>query len=426
MRRMFYVLALLLLMGFSGPRAQAQDYVRGEVIVQVLPGVDINLLSRLYGLRILGKSAFEPVYRLGLPLLSVLNLDTVLQILRLDPLIVAADPNLLTGFPDGTIGSPWSSVFVDRAAPQRYEEQSSYSQVNYSSSDYGSETGCSAFTPMVPIAPKAQRVADGSGVTVAVLDTGISPRHRFLARRLVPGWDFVSNERNADDMPDYRDNNDNDLVDEGVGHGTFAAGLIHRLAPRASLMPIRVLDSDGSGTLWNAAEGIRYAAANGANVLNLSLGCSRNSAIMNRAIRYATARGAVVVVAAGNRGSSTTYSPAGHTEALTVAALNPDNTKAPFSNYGDAIDVAAPGVSIASTYWDGRFATWSGTSFAAPLVAAEAVLIRSVAPGLSASGVRSLIIETSTSVNPWNPAYHDQLGKNGAGLINIRAALNRL
>jgi subtilisin family serine protease len=423
MRRTLCIFALLFLFGFSSPRARAADYVPGEIIVQLLPGADINILSRILGLRILGKSAFEPVYRLALPLLSILNLDMLLQILRLDPLVIAADPNLLTGFPDGTTGSPWSSVFVDRYSPQKYESQTSYSQINYGSYGYGG-AGAGCFSALSFVAPAAD--TDGSGVTVAVLDTGISPRHSFLAQRMVPGWDFIDDDRNADDIPDYRDNNRNGLVDEGAGHGTFAAGLIHRLAPQASLMPIRVLDSDGNGTLWDAAEGIRYATMNGARVINLSLGCSRTSGIMNRALRYAAARGVVVVAAAGNNNSTRAYSPAGSVDTLTVAALNPDNTKASFSNYGDAIDVAAPGVGIASTFWDGRFATWSGTSFAAPLVAAEAVLIRSASPGMSGNAVRSLIIETSTSVNPWNPAYYEKLGKNGAGLINIREALSRL
>jgi subtilisin family serine protease len=118
--------------------------------------------------------------------------------------------------------------------------------------------------------------------------------------------------------------------------------------------------------------------------------------------------------------------PAGHAHSLTVAALCHDNTKAPFSNYGSAIDVAAPGVSSVSTYWDGRYAAGSGTSFAASIVAAEAALIRSLAPQLSADAVRSLIMGISTSVNPWNPNYMDQLGKQGAGLIDIDAAAENL
>src|SRR5262249_23205801 len=130
----------------------------------------------------------------------------------------------------------------------------------------------------------------------------------------------------------------------------------------------------------------------------------------------ATLEGALVVTAAGNDNSSTVHTPGGNPLALTVAALNADNTKASFSNYGNAIDVDAPGVSIISTYWDGNFATCSGTSFAAPLVAAEGALIRSLAPRLSVQSVRSLIIGTSNSVNRWNPNYYNQLGKNGAGL----------
>jgi subtilisin family serine protease len=397
------VLILLLLVFSPVRRAQASDYVPGELIVQLVPGADIQILNRVFGLRILGRSVFAPVYRLGLPLFSLLNVEVLASFLRLDPLVVAAEPNLLVGFPDGTEGNPWSSVFVDHHQNtnqmQMYGMQPSYSQVEY-----------------LPVANRA----DGSGVTVAILDTGISPRHAFIAAQTVPGWNFVANNSNADDMPDGRDNDKNGSVDEGVGHGTMAAGIVYRFAPRAALMPIKVLDSDGSGTLWNAMEGIRYAAANGADVLNLSLGASRPSLLLNLALQYAKDRGAVLVAAAGNNDSTTAYSPAGNDNVITVAALNTDNTKAAFSNYGAKIDVAAPGVSIASTYWDGRYAAWSGTSFAAPMVAAEAALIRSLVPGMSPSAVRSHIINTSVSVNNWNPAYNNQLG---AGLVNFQAAL---
>lgn len=403
MRRVLIALTLLTLCCIQTP-ARAGDYVAGELIIQLQAGATIDWLTRTLGLKVLERSAYAPVYRVSLPLLSLLNLDGLLRLLRLDPLVAAADPNLLIGFPSDTSGSPWSSAFVDRNARYAYAEQSSYSQVNYEVASYRS---------------------DGSGVTAAVLDTGISPRHDFLAAQTVPGWNFVNNNSNTDDVPDLRDNNDDGRVDEGAGHGTMVAGIIYRFAPGAKIMPVKVLDSDGSGTLWDAAEGIRYAAANGAKVLNLSFATPRQSLVMNLALNYAAAKGATVVAAAGNYNSTEMYYPAGHPKVLTVAALNLDNTKAPFSNYGVEVDVDAPGVSIASTYWDGSFAVWSGTSFAAPIVAAEAVLIRSIAPQQSADTVRSLIISTSTSVNSWNPLFKDKLGKNGAGLINIDAALSR-
>jgi hypothetical protein len=136
MRRVLAVFALLTIFCLQ-PSARAADYVPGELIIQLQPGASIDLIARVLGLRILERSAYAPVFRLGLPLLSLLNLDTLLRILRLDPLVVAADPNLLIGFPKGTNGAPWSSAFVDRSASRTaYAEQPSYSQVNYQTASY--------------------------------------------------------------------------------------------------------------------------------------------------------------------------------------------------------------------------------------------------------------------------------------------------
>lgn len=404
------IIAIFSLVFLPGVRANAADFVTGEVIVQVLPGINITPICQLLGLRILGQSAYAPVYRLALPLPSLFSpimstVDAVVTSLRFIPGVVSADPNLLTSIPGSTGGTQWSSVFVDNRARGAYGDQPGVAQVGYQSS----------FDPNA-----------GAGVSVAILDTGISLRHDFLAEQVVNGWNFTQNNANTDDAPDFIDNNGNGRVDESTGHGTVIAGIIYRFAPGATLIPVKILDSDGTGTLWNAVEGVRYATARGAKVINLSIECSRNSPMLALAIIDASLRGSLVIVAAGNNDSGTIRTPGGNPCALTVAALNTNNTKASFSNYGSAIDVDAPGVSIVSTFWDGTFVSWSGTSFAAPIVAAEATLIRSLAPQMNPGSVRSLIIDTSTSVDQWNPQYRNKLGKDGAGLIDINAAIRAL
>jgi len=394
---------------FSAIPAQAADYVPGEIVVQVLPGVNVNVLAQALGLQVAKQSQYSPTYLLRLPsyLTNLINLDALVASLRLNPLISAADPNLLMTLPidgsNGTAGTQWTSTFVDRKgandANVAYAEQPSVTQAGYQT---------------------APGNATGAGAVVAVLDSGLSPRQPFLAAQAVPGWNFVNGTGNTDDAPDSQSTGTSTV---GVGHGTMVSGVVYRFAPGASLMPIKILDSTGTGTLWNAAEGVRYAAAHGAGILNLSIACKRSSTVLDLAVTDATLQGAVVVAAAGNSNSSTTYSPASSPTVLTVAALNPDNTKACFSNYGHTITVDAPGVDIVSTYWDGRFAVCSGTSFASPMVAAEAALIRSVAPQLSSSAVRNLIAQTAKPVDYWNPEFTDQLG---AGLINIDVAVGSL
>jgi subtilisin family serine protease len=395
-----FVFALLIIL--TVPAAHADDYVPGEVLVQFRLGTNVDAITKLLGLRILARSRYAFSFRLGVPLGR--NIDALVSFLRLSPLVIAADPNLIMGALD-TAGQQWTSTFNGGDGPAEYQGQSAISLVDYR---------------------KAANGSAGSGVTVAILDTGISSKHAFLAAQMVSGWNFVDNNANPEDAPNGLDDNGNGQIDEGTGHGTMVAGIIYRFAPKSWLMPVKVLNSDGTGTLWDAVEGIRYSVANGATVLNLSFGSPRNSGMMTQALHDAHDADAVIVTSAGNDNSSTPQFPAGDPSVLTVAALRNDKTKASFSNYGAAIDIAAPGTYVVSTFWDGRYAAWSGTSFSAPMAAAEAALIRSIAIGMDVDAVRNLILSTSNSVNAWNPNYVNQLGKKGAGLIDMDAAVSKL
>ncbi len=394
LRRTLLRLILLLALTIPALGTRAQGAVPREVLVQLQPGTNPTLFAALYGLTILDQSPYVLALRLGVP--APINVNTLLTVLRLDPSVVAADANLILTTAQ-TGAEQWT--YVCDGSPTKYHNQKAVTVVDY---------GASA------------KISTGSGVTVAVLDTGISCRPAFLAPQVTAGWNFVNNNRDTDDRPYGIDSNGDGVPDEAVGHGTMVAGTVYRFAPNAWLMPVRVMDSDGTGTLWNAIEGIYYAGANGASVLNLSFGSNKSAAMLQLAINAAYAHGEVLVASAGNSHSSAPHYPAACTYVLAVAAILDDLKKASFSSYGSDIAVDAPGVGIIGPYWDGTWASWSGTSFAAPMVTAEAALLRSMHSDWSADAVQQDILATAHSVNAYNPTY---AGKLGAGVIDIYAAL---
>lgn len=235
-----------------------------------------------------------------------------------------------------------------------------------------------------------------SSVLVAVVDTGVDYNHADLASRVATatGKDFV--------------NGDNDAMDDN-GHGTHVAGIVAAtannskggagVAPGARVLPVKVLDRNGSGyTDWVAA-GIRFAADAGAKVINLSLAGGADS-VMSSAVAYAQTKGCLVVAAAGNDGSSSGASyPARYDGVIGVGAVDSNNARASFSNYGaDAgVDIAAPGVGILSTVPGNTYQSWNGTSMAAPFVSGVAALLLSADPSLETNltALRDAILDTA-------------------------------
>jgi thermitase len=157
------------------------------------------------------------------------------------------------------------------------------------------------------------------------------------------------------------------------------------------LMPIKVLNEYGEGSLYEVAAGIRWAVDHGARVINLSLGDPQFSQTLYDAVRYAYEHDVVLIAAAGNDNVDQPMFPAGYEEVLAVSAVNRNAQKAVFSNFGEHIDVAAPGEHIPSTFPDNQYVFMSGTSMAAPHVAGLAGLIRSLRPDLSNDQVLEVI-----------------------------------
>lgn len=198
-------------------------------------------------------------------------------------------------------------------------------------------------------------------VIIAVIDTGVDLQHSDLDGQLVEGYNIVEKDKQPLD---------------DVGHGTHVAGIIGALVNNGEgvagvswynkIMPVKALDGSGSGTTYAVAEGIIWATDHGAKVINMSLGNYADSQFLHDAVKYAYDRDVVLVAASGNDNTERPGYPAAYPEVLAVAATDSNQKRAEYSNYGDYIDVAAPGTNIASTFPGNQYAALSGTSMASP------------------------------------------------------------
>lgn len=260
-------------------------------------------------------------------------------------------------------------------------------------------------------------VSEGSSdVVVAVVDTGVDMEHPEFAGKLVEGYNVLE---------------DNNVPQDDNGHGTHVSGIIAAKTNNADgiagmswnskLMPVKAIGADGSGSAVDIAQGIYWATDHGADVINLSVGNYTSSAALREACRYAYDHNVVLVAASGNDATDQPSYPAAYEEVLSVAAVDHRKERADFSNFGDYVDVAAPGVDIPSTYIYSDYASLSGTSMACPHVAALASLVRSVHPGMPSHDVMELIRKTTVDLGP---PGHDQLY--GYGLINVNQTLRQM
>lgn len=260
----------------------------------------------------------------------------------------------------------------------------------------------------------------GDGVTVAVIDTGVTKVPDLKSTQFVKGYDFVNDKVSAND--------DN-------GHGTHVAGTIAQstnngygvagVAYEAKIMPLKVLSAGGGGTVADIAEAIKFAADNDADVINMSLGGGGESHLMKEAINYAYDKGVVIVAAAGNENRNSASYPARYPRVISVAATDAAGEKAPYSNYGAGVDISAPGGSetakiiqntIDPSTGESTFVGFVGTSMAAPHVAGVAALI--TASGVTdPEQVLDVLKKSSRSVQ------EDPLNHFGAGHLNAAEAV---
>ncbi len=270
-------------------------------------------------------------------------------------------------------------------------------------------------------APVAYSIAaDGSGVIVAVVDTGVSKVEDLAGTRMLKGASFVPGAATAED---------------DQGHGTHVAGTIAQttnngvgvagVAPGATILPVKVLSSGGFGSSAWIAAGIDYAVDEGAQVINLSLGGGYSSIIHN-AIKKARSHGVVVVAAAGNTGRRGVGYPGALEETIGVSATGPGGAMAPYSSYGEGVDIAAPGGDktkpgggILQDTIDGKgghhYVEYQGTSMATPHVAGAAAVL--LGRGMEAEAVERVLLDTARG-DGWNEKY-------GHGRLDLAAALGQ-
>ena len=258
----------------------------------------------------------------------------------------------------------------------------------------------------------------GRGAIVAIIDTGVKRSHPDLqGGRVLAGYDFVQGDGDPQD---------------GDGHGTHVLGIagatedngvgVASVAPGASLLPVRVLDDDGVGFVDDVARGIDYAVAQGAHVINLSLGSeipligAIGGGEYDDAIRRALAAGRVVVASSGNNGTPACEQPSAEDGLICVGAVNDSGMKSSFSSFGSGLAISAPGSNVLSTFKDDGYTRISGTSQAAPHVSGVAALL--VAKGLRGQAVANRLLDTARDAGSAgsDPVY-------GAGIVNARQAV---
>ncbi|MDE2748498.1 MAG: S8 family peptidase [Chloroflexota bacterium] len=217
-------------------------------------------------------------------------------------------------------------------------------------------------------------------VSVAVIDTGVCMSHEdLLGRVLDNGYDFVDNDDDPEDV---------------FGHGCSVAGIIAAnidngigiagFAPNSSILPVRVLGPGGSGSMADVAAGIVYAADEGADIINLSLGSMVGSQVTEDAVNHAVAKGVTVIASAGNSGGALPGFPARYENVVAVGAIDPDGSRSSFSNKGG--DIWAPGRDIHTIHLDNGYKALNGTSFSAPYVAAMAAVLEGMGAALRLDG----------------------------------------
>ena len=276
------------------------------------------------------------------------------------------------------------------------------------------------------------RTVGSPGVTVAVLDAGVSADHPDLAGRQVEGADMLCPPQWAYILcvPGGTD-------DQVNSHGTHIAGIIGAVTDNgagvsgvdwnARLMPVRVLSSSGSGSATAIGNGVVWAADQGADVISISIGLSHEDGFLRDAISYAVGVGSVVVASSGNGAGSPVAFPARHPGVIAVGAVDGSGEAAWFNSVGPELSVTAPGVDVYST-WDAptgagpdSYEFRSGTSMAAPHVAGVVSLMLSMSPVLSPEEVRAIVEGTAWDLGApgWDPSY-------GHGVVDALGALRAL
>ena len=393
------VLSLVAILGLSiaTPAALAGDganaYQNDRAVVKLARGASIDEINSDYDTSVVAAIPSRSMFLLQLPENS--DEEGFEMVLEQDPRIEWADLNFQDAVPGGSTQS-----FFFNVASDLFLTQYAFDRVNFGSG----------------------QSSTGQGVVVALLDTGLDVNHPALLGHIAPSsYNFVDGISSVADLPNGIDDDDDGFIDEMVGHGTFIAGLVAHIAPDALILPVKVLDSDGSGDSFQVAQGIYYAMEHGATVINLSLGTTNESQVLATAVADAHDAGVTVLAAAGNENQlMPLVYPAADPHVIGVASTTSADLKSDFSNYGTYVTISAPGTDIVSLYPDNQYAQCSGTSAATALVSGTAVLLKSANLQLTPDQIRFQLQQSADGIDNLNPPYAGLLG---AGRLNVGAAV---
>jgi len=358
--------------------------------------------------------ALDRIYKLQLDLKPNQSIQQVLAAYNRDPSVEYAELNYIVSIcktPDDPL---YSLQWPLENTGQMYPESGSYNHP--------------PGTPDCDIdAPEAWDIHTGSSkVVVAVVDSGVDYRHRDLQGNIWVNSSEIPDNGIDDDDNGYIDdiygydfiNNDSDPIDD-LGHGTHCSGIIAArgnngldvagVCWNAKIMALKFLNAAGQGYTSDAVTAFYYAVENGADVISSSWGGGNYSETLKEAIDYAHSQGVIMVAAAGNGYSDTPHYPACYEHMIAVAATNSNDAKPSFSNYGDWVDIAAPGVDILSlrasgtsggTPYDSYTTIATGTSMACPHVAGACALLLSFNATLTSGEVNDILMETGDPISP--------------------------
>lgn len=389
-----------------------KDHPDAELeIIDAVPGRPIYLLQLTWTGSVAGLELFETA------------LETAY-----DAFVWSAEFLYTNQAPEGRTGS----VYVDGIAPSAFADQ-------YARTRLGLDA--------------AHARSRGMSTVVAVLDTGVDADHPALAQSVLPfGFDFVDGDGDPSDVANGIDDDNDGLTDEMAGHGTFVAGLVLLTAPETQILPVRILDTEGTGDEWALVRGLYYAIDRGVEVINLSLSSTYDTQAVRQAIAVAARNGIMVIAAAGNLAHDTPREfpamdevelrepapgePREITGALGVAAVDAADVKAPFSNFNRKLSLSAPGAGaigadpaerIVSAGLNDLYAAWEGTSFATAFVSGTAAMVRAQHPDWGGNVDTYLLVEaaltgTVVNIDALNPdfAAEEELG---AGRVDSSAAV---
>jgi len=396
----------------SGTGPHGDEPLAGEGILELVPGASIDAVNSLYGFTLLDAIPSRGTYLVDLN--QMMTHDAFELLFLVDTDVDHSELN----FASGDAGPGTQSIFLF-SVPGAY--------TNHPVRD---ALGLAA----------AHATSTGAGVTIAVIDTGVDPTHPTLSGSIAPGGNEFTDHPDDPMDPyapgDFDDrcnglfDDDDLLLDEVVGHGTAVAGLALMVAPDAQILPIRVIDDEGTGTAFRVAKGIYYAIDQGADVINLSLGSLADVEIIADATKEAVDLGIIVTASMGNSGNQNMEYPAALNHVAGIAATDNTGVLAGFSNRNDEVCICAPGVELVSTIPSdmcgpalpgSSFGEANGTSLSAPLVAGTAALLIEKGTVLRWDDFRGALRQTSNDIEDQNSGVDPN--DLGFGMLNVEAAV---